>query len=245
MLITKTIEIKISRANIKHYEQFYFNLKLNKHMIIPVEQLTRGSHIIIDASCDICNEKYSIIYKDYFKSHNKHNFDVCNKHKYEKSKITNNIRYGCDAPLQNKNILNKFFETNNERYGGNSSSCNREILNKQRRTRLKLNHEMPLKDVKEFKKYSNRVYHHTRKIKNKVFENWNGYDYYDNTYIKENLNLNNYDKLYPTIDHKISIYYGFTNNISDREIAKEENLVITKRYINCSKGFKNSNDFLI
>lgn len=69
-----------------------------------------------------------------------------------------------------------------------------------------------------------------------MFENWDGKDYYDDEYIKEYLLLPYGNKKYPTIDHKISIYYGFINNISPDEIGKLENLYITKRTINSKKS---------
>jgi hypothetical protein len=74
-------------------------------------------------------------------------------------------------------------------------------------------------------------------------EKWNGLDYYDNEYILDNLNLNHTSPLYPTIDHKISIFYGFNNNISVYEISNIENLCITKRKINSSKSTKCEWDF--
>ena len=51
-----------------------------------------------------------------------------------------------------------------------------------------------------------------------------------------------YDKSYPTIDHKISVFNGFINNISPEEISQLENLCITKRTNNSKK---NSNNILI
>ena len=44
------------------------------------------------------------------------------------------------------------------------------------------------------------------------------------------------------MDHKISVFYGFMNNISESEISKLDNLVITKKGINSSK---NNKDFTI
>lgn len=65
-----------------------------------------------------------------------------------------------------------------------------------------------------------------------LFENWNGYDYYDNEYIKENIKLNQHNSIFPTI----SVYYGFKNNIPASEIADIKNLCITKRSINSRKS---------
>ncbi len=66
----------------------------------------------------------------------------------------------------------------------------------------------------DFEIYTRNVRNKTRKLKNKLFENWNGLDFYDNEPIIDNLNLKFYDKNYPTIDHKISIFCGFVNNIN-------------------------------
>ena len=72
----------------------------------------------------------------------------------------------------------------------------------------------------------------------KLFDEWDGLDFYDNEDISENFNLPHNDKKYPTVDHKISIYYGFNNRISPAEIGHISNLVITKRSINSSKRDK-------
>ena len=74
-----------------------------------------------------------------------------------------------------------------------------------------------------------------RRIRKTLLEKWNGYDYYDGEYIKDYLELNSNDRLYPTLDHKKSVYYGYINNIDLDKINSEENLVFTKRSINSSK----------
>jgi hypothetical protein len=45
-------------------------------------------------------------------------------------------------------------------------------------------------------------------------------------------------KNYPTIDHKVSVLYGFKNGIEPEEISKLDNLCITKRILNIIKGSK-------
>ena len=76
-------------------------------------------------------------------------------------------------------------------------------------------------------------------------KNWNGNDYYSGEDILENFNLNSNDKNYPTIDHKNSVRYGFDNNISAEEISKIDNLCITTRSNNSSKGEKIESEFNI
>ncbi len=84
----------------------------------------------------------------------------------------------------------------------------------------------------EYLLYRNECRRITNSYLKKLFDTWNGLDFYDNENISENFNLSHNDKRYPTIDHKISIYYGFNNAISPSEIGHISNLVITKRSIN-------------
>ena len=50
-----------------------------------------------------------------------------------------------------------------------------------------------------------------------------------------NYNLNYNNPEYPNIDHKISIKYGYLNDISVDEISSLNNLCITKKRINSDK----------
>lgn len=239
MIISKVVKINIERRNITYYRKLGYALKVNTKLIVPTKQLMIGAKNKIIVSCDICHKKYNVVYKDYLKSHRTHNFDTCNKCKFEKSKITNNEKYGCDAPLQNNDILDKYLKTNNEKYGGNSSSCSQSVLDKQRKTRISNGIEIPSdRSLNDFNKYSNRVRNLSKKYKKELINNWNGKDFYDGEYIKDNFNLKSYDRLFPTIEHKISVYYGFMNDIPEIEIAKSDNLAITKRFINSSRGNK-------
>ena len=51
------------------------------------------------------------------------------------------------------------------------------------------------------------------------------------------------DREYPTIDHKISVIYGFINNISIENISNINNLCFTKNYLNAKKGGMVENEF--
>jgi len=92
-------------------------------------------------------------------------------------------------------------------------------------------------------KYKSNVRNLTKKSKKKLLKNWEGYDYYDNQYIKENFNLLYHHKDYPTVDHKISLYNGYINNISPEDISNVDNLCITKRCINSSKNYKTEEEY--
>jgi hypothetical protein len=166
--------------------------------------------------------------------------DKCN----EKRNETWNKKYG-GHPLNNSIVKNKIIETNNKKYGcdylfqSKDFINNDEIKNKSKQTAIKNGFIIPDELLTPYEKYKNKCRKLTYKIKNELFENWNGHDYYDDEYIKDYLNLHNTDKRFPTIDHKKSIYYGFINNIPEEEICGIENLCITKRSINSSKRSKN------
>lgn len=98
-------------------------------------------------------------------------------------------------------------------------------------------------DYNNYLIYRRRVKLLTNKVKMELLEEWNGYDYYDNEYIKENLNLHYNDRLYTTIDHKISVLNGFNNGLSPEFISNINNLCITKKYINSKKSNLNYNEF--
>ena len=99
--------------------------------------------------------------------------------------------------------------------------------------------------LKDWQFYRREVARFTRKNKKHLYENWNGNDYYDNELIKGYLSHTSTHRFYPTIDHKISVYFGFMNNISPEEIGSLDNLCITKRYINSMKGKLIENNFNI
>lgn len=150
-----------------------------------------------------------------------------------KSKIVKKIldKYGVENISQNEDIKKKKEETSMKNYGHPYFPCT---------DKYKIMMGILLdKDIKNdwqlYKRQSRRIFD---KIKPEVYKNWNGYDFYDKEYIKENLNLHYNDINYPTVDHKLSVFYGFMNNISVDEINKIENLVVTKRSINSAKGKK-------
>lgn len=97
-----------------------------------------------------------------------------------------------------------------------------------------------------YKNYYDRCISHTRMNKKELFNNWDGYDYYDEEYIKDNLVLfkgNSNHPEYPTIDHIIPIKEGFKQNIELLEITALSNLVITKRKNNNFKSTLNVKEF--
>ena len=181
-----------------------------------------------------------------------------------KNKIvkTNNKKYGVDYPSQSNEIRQKIIKSLILKYNIDNPGRDCEFREKMYQTCLEkygdihfaktesakeLRIKNGLQIADEFKTeselYWQNVRQLTRKIKKEIFENWNGLDYYDNEYIRDNLLLESKNINYPTIDHKISIFNGFLQNIDPEKIADKENLCITKRTINSTKNKSNSFDF--
>ncbi len=160
-----------------------------------------------------------------------------------RSKIINTLRsnYGVSNLMDSEIIISRIHNTNLLKYGNIIYNCS-DIA---KDLRIKNNRQIPDCDRSEFEKYQIKVRYLTNKVKSILYENWNGFDYYDNEFIKDNsINYKFYNRNYPTIDHKISIYYGFMNNINPEIIGNLENLCVTKRGINSKKNNKNEDFFM-
>jgi len=87
----------------------------------------------------------------------------------------------------------------------------------------------------DWKQYWKRCDWLTRKIRKQMLETWDGYDYIDGEYIKDNLNLHFSDKNYPTLDHVKPRSQCFKEGLSPYEATSPENLKWTKRINNSKK----------
>ena len=190
------------------------------------------SPIFVDKTKNTCLEKYGVGNPSQIDS-------VKNK-----KKETNLKNLGVEYPIQNNTIREKIEKTMIEKYGVDNAMKHPDLcdlsVRKTIETRIKNNNISS--NITEFIKYKRRVYHYTNKVKKKLLETWDGHDYYDNEYIKDNFNLYHMHQNYPNIDHKISVLYGFNNNIDHEVIGGIGNLCITKRKINSLKRANNFND---
>jgi hypothetical protein len=154
----------------------------------------------------------------------------------EKTYITNFVNVNKSTKLTNHGNENynnsiKMINTKLEKYGLYFVNGNKAYDTKVKNGVIKTGDILS-----DWKFYRREVARFTRKNKNHLYENWNGYDYYDGELIKGYLSHNHTHRFYPTIDHKISVYFGFISNINPEEIGSLNNLCITKRFINSIKG---------
>jgi hypothetical protein len=87
----------------------------------------------------------------------------------------------------------------------------------------------------DWKQYWRRCNHLTRKIRPQMLESWDGFDYIDGEYIKDNLNLHFLDRNYPSLDHIKPRSQCFKEGLSPYEATSPENLAWTKRVNNSKK----------
>lgn len=144
MLISKTVKMRWNSKNKSFYEnKGYTYTKMKDEFEIRVEDLKKGSNILIKVKCDYCGSIYETQYYVWCKLKEKeNNKDCCHspkctgqkskesleqkysddieefyRNRAEKTKQTNLEKYGCKNPFQSEEIKNKIKQTNIERYG--------------------------------------------------------------------------------------------------------------------------------
>lgn len=260
MLLTKEVEITLNSVMIPYYKKLgYLNLKKNQQMTIPIQHLNKGSNYFVDVKCDICNEITKVPYKIFLKLIEFDGLYYCRKNKCFTLKVKRSSlkKYGVENTSQSEFFKKKLEKTIIEKYGCKNVFQNEDVKNKIKQfyrenyngaewnTQVKYvrdkNGWIPDEQLSEWEKYKKLCKKYTNNNKKMLFDNWNGYDYYDGEYIRDNKIFNYY---YPTIDHKISIKYGFLNNISEIDICDITNLCVTKLGLNSSKRMKNDKEFI-
>jgi len=94
MIITKNVNIKVNGFMVQKYNEIGFNVKVNDIISLPVEKLSRYSHLHILCSCDICGEKKEITYNNYAKYIEKKSIYTCKKCNLDSREKTCMAKYG-------------------------------------------------------------------------------------------------------------------------------------------------------
>lgn len=159
-----------------------------------------------------------------------------------KTKNTSLEKYGVEIPCTSLSSKNNRRKTNIEKYGVENIFQSEQFKEKRKIYNLKNNLMITSELNDKWKIYKNHVRRITRIYKTELYEKWNGFDYYDNEFIGNYINLHHNHRNYPTIDHKISIFDGFNKGILPEIIGSISNLVITKRSINSRKNLNSINE---
>ena len=164
-------------------------------------------------------------------------------------------KYGVDSPSKlNEVKLRNFLRKDEiqsikrktclEKYGVDNVSKLKDIQDKIKKTKIENGVNIPDELITDWELYKKDVRKITNRNKKVLYENWDWLDYYDNELIKSYLSYSHVHKFYPTIDHKLSVFFGFANDISAEEIGHLDNLCITKRYLNSIKNKMVESEFL-
>jgi hypothetical protein len=242
MLITKEVEIKVNASVVPYFRRLGYITGKNKMLVVPVEHLNKGSHSVVEVSCDICGEVNNMPYKKYLTSVYFDSKYYCrlNKCFTKKVRLGTIEKYGVENTSKLKSFQDKWKKTNLERYGVENTFQSEEAKIKIREKGGWLNDD----DLVGYIKYSRIVRRLTLRNRKNMLENWNGFDFYDGEYIRDNFNIDFNDPKYPCIDHKISIRNGYLDGISEEFLSSIDNLCFTKRFINSKKKTQNHKDFI-
>jgi len=262
-VITKEVLITINKWNIDHFKKLeYENLIINHKLIVPIKHLMKNSSVKVDCCCSLCGHIQNTTFQKYMKNYERCNFYSCKHCNNETLKITMMKKYGVENCAILESTIEKKKNTCRERYGVDYAIISKDvkekikiymeydhpmkieetkniILEKGRNTKIKNGFIVPDEKLSDWNLYRRNVRKLTERNRKTLLKNWNGFDFYDNEYIKDNFSLKHIDKNYPTLDHKISIFFGFKNNISPEDISDISNLCITKRIINSTKKENN------
>ena len=209
--------INISYRNITHYLKLGYAAILSKELEVKVSDLPTVSHVKIDVICSICVCENKIMYCKYIDNIGRHGFYGCRKCSREKFKMTYLERGGGSyIDMDNSNLV-KAMENKNITEIKKSEDNYKEI------------HDG------SYRLYKNEVRRLTKKSAKIFMDGWDGRDFYDGELIIDNFKLPHINNNYPSIDHKVSIYHGYVNNIHPSKISDISNLCITKRVINSTK----------
>lgn len=224
----KTInKIKITKK-LKYNNENYNNREEAKKTCLKIYGVSNVSK---------CDEVKNKKIKTNLKNYGVENYTITFEFK-EKTKSTCLKKYNVDNPSKCETFKEKRTQTIFKKYGVYHYSTSREY----RLLKEKLNEWIPLDKKSDFEIYSRNVWNETRKYKKKLFSIWDGSCYYTKIKLDKNQHYNN--ETYPTIDHKISVYYGFINNIVPEEIGNINNLCICSRWSNRKKQIMNEEKFI-
>jgi len=87
----------------------------------------------------------------------------------------------------------------------------------------------------DWKQYWKKCDYLTRKIRKQMLQDWDGYDYIDGKYIRENLSLHYTHRYYPTLDHVVPRSECFKQGLTPEEATSPNNLRWTTRKNNSKK----------
>jgi hypothetical protein len=248
-----------------HYEIQITCDYCNKLLTVPYKRYNLNTKVVNKYACsskdcsnqkikDVCQVKYGV--DNPFQSEevkNKIKETLVEKYGVEhpmfmeetKDKIKKTCfeKYGVTSYTKTDEFKEKTIKTNLDKYGVEYECKTKNGQLKRKLTRIARVLQIPDDKVNEYRKYRLKVNRMLQRNKKIILENWDGNDYYDGEYIRYNFNLPTYDRCYPHFDHRISVAYGFKNEIDYKIIGSVDNICLTKQHLNGLKKEMNDKEF--
>ena len=139
MIITKSVEVKISKINIDYFLCYYKDIELKDIIQVDPNNLQKSSSIKIDVSCNVCGVVRNIRYQAYRKNINsceEYPIYTCDKCSHIKIKSFNRKKWGVDYFSQTDEYNDKFKSTMMKRYGVEHALQSEELKDKVKKTNL-------------------------------------------------------------------------------------------------------------
>ena len=163
MLLTKEVEITINSKTFKHYKELGYEFEhTGETIVVKVEDLSKGSHVMVDILCDYCcREIVTIPYYAYLNERKLVDKVACKKCISLKRNDCNFLKYGVKNTTQLDWVKDKMTQTNYERYGVCHYSKTNDYKEKYKNTMMR-NHgvEYALQNEEYKKKFRNTCMEH-------------------------------------------------------------------------------------
>lgn len=130
------IETRWHSRNKAHLEsKGYKYTHTGETVFVKLEDMMAGSKCKVRVICDYCGKETVKTYKDYF-AQKHYGKDCCFECASKVRSITNQERYGGNAPASSPDVVEKMKATNLERYGTTSPAKLPEVQEKTKKTNL-------------------------------------------------------------------------------------------------------------
>ncbi len=139
MILDSYVLVGLNSKNIRHYRtKGYEDILVGQKLIVKVEDLTKGSHVLVNAECTYCKKIKKVVYREYNRNVSYNGkFSCSNVCGSIKKKELSLIKYGVVSPSILDCIKSKNKKTNLERYGMSSYLKTDEFRTKSKNTMLK------------------------------------------------------------------------------------------------------------
>ena len=179
MLVTKEVDVKITKRNFQHFLEKGYNCELGQIITVKTTDLQEHCDIKVIYKCNGCDTPHELRYEDYFKKrkrpyakwgdfcekcnkgvrakwykeHDPEGYEETNQKRLEKLQETCKEKYGVDNPMKVPEFKENFKESFQEKYGVDNPMKVPEI-------RKKLNEKMQdSEEIVIIKKANGAVFH--------------------------------------------------------------------------------------